>query len=332
MHRGFLTVAALFLSFVAASAQVSPTYTNIAYAPAEPATSKGHLLDLYVPKAADKPVPVVIWTGGSAWRGDQGKETAGWLVPELNARGYAVAGVSIRSTSQTIFPGQVHDIKAAIRFLRANAAQYGIDGSRIAIIGDSSGGWTTAMAATTGDVAELEGSVGTTGVSSAVQAAIAFYPPSDFLLMDAWALGSCKTAEAGGGIDCHDHQGSPESQLAGCALQSCPDTVRLLDPARYISPNDPPILIFHGEHDRHVPYVEGMHLYQALNKACHDAVFISYPKADHGPAVALLTDDKLREGATIRSTSAAGCTVKNADFYRPSMATIVEFLDKYLRR
>lgn len=332
MHRGFLAVAALLLSFVAASAQVAPTYANVAYAPAEPVTSKGHLLDLYLPTGASKPVPLVIWTGGSAWRGDQGKETAGWLVPELNAHGYAVAGVSIRSTSQTIFPGQVHDIKAAIRFLRANAAKYGIDPSRIAIIGDSSGGWTSAMAATTGDVPELEGSVGTTGVSSAVQAAIAFYPPSDFLLMDDWALGSCKTPEAGGGIDCHDHKDSPESQLAGCALQTCPDTVRLLDPARYISANDPPMLIFHGEHDRHVPYVEGMHLYQALNKACHDAVFISFPKADHGPAVALLTDDKLREGATIRSTAAAGCTVKNAEFYKPSMATMVEFLDRYLKQ
>lgn len=309
----------------------APNFANIAYAPAEPATSRGHLLDLYLPESVHGPLPVVIWTGGSAWRGDQGKESAVWLVPTLNKHGYAVAGVSIRSTSQAIFPAQVHDIKAAIRFLRANAARYGLDGNRIAIIGDSSGGWTTAMAALTGDAPELEGNVGTIGVSSAVQAAIAFYPPSDFLLMDEWALGSCKTAAAGNGADCHDNAGSPESQLVGCTLQQCPEKVKRADPARYISGKDPPIMILHGEADRHVPYVEGMHLYQALNKACHDAVFISLPKADHGPPVSLLTDEKVNQGATIRSTAAAGCTVKNPDFYRPSMATIVGFLDRYLK-
>jgi acetyl esterase/lipase len=333
MYRLFVVAALAVLLPAMAQAQDAslPTYADIAYAPAEPAASKGHLLDLYLPAAAKTPVPVVIWTGGSAWRGDQGKETAGWLVPELTKHGYAVAGVSIRSTSQVIFPGQVHDIKAAIRWLRSNAARYGLDGNRIAIIGDSSGGWTTAMAALTGDAPELEGSVGVTGVSSAVQAAIAFYPPSDFLLMDDWALGSCKTAAAGGGADCHDNADSPESQLVGCALQQCPEKVKRADPARYISEKDPPIMIFHGEADRHVPYVEGMHLYQALNKACHDAIFISFPKADHGPAIALLTDEKLNQGATIRSTAVAGCTVKNAEFYRPGMATIVDFLDANLK-
>ena len=105
--------------------------------------------------------------------------------------GYAVAGVSIRSSAQVVFPGQLHDIKAAIRWLRANAATYGLDASRIAIMGDSSGGWTTAMAALTGDAPELEGSVGVTGVRSDVRAAVAFYPPTDFLAMDAWAVRAC---------------------------------------------------------------------------------------------------------------------------------------------
>jgi len=76
-----------------------PTQANIAYAPAEPAGSQGHLLDLYLPQNIKAPVPVVIWTGGSAWMADNGKITAGWLVPALNRAGYAVAGVSIRSIS-----------------------------------------------------------------------------------------------------------------------------------------------------------------------------------------------------------------------------------------
>src|ERR1035438_9229017 len=161
-----------------------PTYANIDYAPPEPASSNGHKLDLYIPAGAAQPLPTVIWTAGSAWPADTGKNGARIVASQLNPAGYVVAGVSIRSSAQVKFPGQLHDIKAAIRWLRANAARYNLDPDHIAIMGDSSGGWTTAMAAVTGDAPEMEGSVGTTGVSSAVQAAVAFYPPTNFLTMD----------------------------------------------------------------------------------------------------------------------------------------------------
>jgi acetyl esterase/lipase len=151
----------------------------------------------------------MIWTAGSAWSADTGKSGAGIVASQLNPAGYVVAGVSIRSSAQVKFPGQLHDIKAAIRWLRANAARYNLDPDHIAIMGDSSGGWTTAMAAVTGDAPEMEGSVGTTGVSSAVQAAVAFYPPTNFLTMDAWALRKCSPQV------CHDGENSPESRLVG---------------------------------------------------------------------------------------------------------------------
>ena len=169
-----------------------PSHADLEYAPAEPAGSNGHKLDLYIPSGTNRSVPVVIWTGGSAWMADTGKRTAPALAAQLNPAGYAVAGVSIRSSSQIKFPGQLHDIKAAIRWLRANAPKYNLDPERIAIMGDSSGGWTTAMAALTGDAPELEGSIGTTGPSSNVQAAVAFYPPTNFLTMDAWAVRKCE--------------------------------------------------------------------------------------------------------------------------------------------
>jgi acetyl esterase/lipase len=308
-----------------------PTHANIAYAPAEPADGKGHLLDLYLPSQPKGPVPIVIWTGGSAWMMDNGKDFAGWIAPQLTKAGFAVAGVSIRSSFQTVFPGQLHDIKAAIRWLRANGAKYGVDGSRIAVMGDSSGGWTAAMAAVTGDVPDLEGTIGTTGVSSAIQAAVAFYPPTRLTKMDAWATKPCTPglgvmrAGMGGGF-CHDDADSPESRLIGCAIQSCKDKTLLADPTRYISANDPPIMILHGESDPLVPHAQGELLYQALNKACHDAVFISLPKAGHGPAPAFLTDDTVRAGATIRSTANAGCAVKMPDLYTPSIDSIIDFL------
>ena len=188
------------------------------------------------------------------------------------------------------------------------------------------------MAAVTGDVPELEGSEGTTGVSSAVQAAIAFYPPTDFLQMDTWALRPCDpTAAVGRGAFCHDAPSSPESQLVGCAIQTCKDAVQRANPIRYISRADPPIMIVHGGSDPLVPHAQGELLYQALNKACRDAVFISMPVAGHGVWNTMLSDATLATAATRRSTASAGCAVEQPKPYTPTWATIVEFLDRSLR-
>jgi acetyl esterase/lipase len=304
-----------------------PTHANLDYAPPDPPTSNGHKLDLYIPSGAAGPLPVAIWTGGSAWMADTGKNSAGGVALQLNPAGFAVAGVSIRSSSQVQFPGQLHDIKAAIRWLRANAATYNLDPHRIAILGDSSGGWTTAMAALTGDAPEMEGTVGTTGVSSTVQAAVAFYPPTNFLTMDAWALRRCTDASF-----CHDGEQSPESRLVGCAIQKCPEKVQAANPARYVTPADPPIMILHGDSDPLVPHNQGEQLYMALNKACKEAVFISLPKAGHGPWNGFLTNDAIREAATMRTTVSAGCAVTNPTPYTPTWKTIVDFLTTKMAR
>lgn len=308
----------------------APTLADIPYAPADPDDSKGHLLDLYLPQS-NTPTPVVIWTGGSGWMLDSGKETTAWLAPVLNEAGFALAGVSIRSSSQTTFPGQLHDIKSAIRWLRANSEDYGIDGTRIAVMGDSSGGWTAAMAGLTGDVPELEGLVGTTGVSSAVQAAVAFYPPTRFIEMDENSFAPCSpgTGVVGmimGKVVCHNDATSPESMLIGCPIQSCPEMALLADPTRYISEQDPPIMIFHGQSDPIVPHAQGELLYSTLSAACHDAIFISLPTAGHGHASSFLTDDSIREGTTRRLTSNDDCSVVEPENYTPDEDTIIDFL------
>ena len=325
----FALLAIASVSGVQSAASVqgpaSPSYSDLEYAAPEPATSNGHKLDLYLPGASGRALPVVVWTGGSAWRADTGKRTASGVAAQLTPLGYAVAGVSIRSSSQVKFPGQLHDIKAAIRWLRANAAKFNLDPNHIAIMGDSSGGWTTAMAAVTGDAPQMEGSIGTTGYSSNVQAAVAFYPPTNFQTMDAWALRRCVQP------NCHDHENSPESQLLGCAIQACPDKVQAADPSRYVTPPDPPVMILHGGSDPLVPHNQGEQLYMALNKACAEAVFISLPKAGHGPVHGFLTDDAVREAATMRSTSASGCNVTNPTPHAPSWKTIIDFLEKHMR-
>jgi acetyl esterase/lipase len=310
------------------AAAPQPTHADLDYAPADPAGSNGHKLDLFLPTGAPGPVPVVIWTAGSAWMADTGKRGGGAVAARLVPAGYAVAGVSIRSSGQVTFPGQLHDIKAAIRWLRANAKTYALDPDRIAIMGDSSGGWTTAMAAVTGDVPALEGSVGVATGSSAVRAAIAFYPPTDFLEMDAWAVTPCSQPKA----FCHDPATSPESRLVGCPIQTCADKVQAANPVRYVSAADPPMLIFHGGSDPLVPHNQGERLYMALNKACREAAFISLPKAGHGPWQAFLTDDAVREAATVRTTAAATCAITTPKPFTPTWQTVIDFLDTYVKR
>jgi hypothetical protein len=165
--------------------------------------------------------------------------------------------------------------------------------------------------------------------------AVAFYPPTHFVTMDAWALRKCDPTARGlggrGGIFCHDGEASPESQLLGCAIQTCPDKVQAASPMKYITDADPPIMILHGDSDQLVPHNQGEELYMAFNKACKVAVFISLPKAPHGNWNGFLTNNALREAATMRSTSSAGCAVVNPTPYTPSWKTVIDFLDRYMK-
>ena len=183
-----------------------------------------------------------------------------------------------------------------------------------------------AAGALTDAATELEGAVGTTGVPSTVRAAVAFYPPTNFLEMDRWMVRPCAAANF-----CHDAADSPESQLIGCAIQDCPDKARAADPVQYISAADPPIMILHGGSDPLVPHNQGERFYMALNKACHGATFISLPTAGHGPWNAFLTNDETRAAATRRSTAADGCTVANPAPFTPAWQTVIEFLNRHVK-
>lgn len=298
---------------VAAPAQAAQTITNIAYAPADPPGSRGHLLDLYVPDGAG-PWPVVVWSTGSAWTSDDGKSGAAAVAQQLNPRGIAVAGVSVRSSSQAKFPAQVHDVKAAIRFLRAGATQYRLDPDRFASMGDSSGGWVAAMAALTGGVPALEGSVGTTAGSSAVQAGVDFFGPTDFVRL--------AQQDQGGWID-HDSPDAPEAQLLGCAIPTCPDKAQQANPIAYVDAQDPPMLLLHGRADNVVPHAQTQILYDALMAACVDTRFFSVPGAGHSHADVTSTSRYGQQ--TVRTTDGCRETVTQGT-PNPSWDTIAAFL------
>ncbi|MDX3231883.1 prolyl oligopeptidase family serine peptidase [Streptomyces sp. ME19-01-6] len=266
----------------AAPSRAAQTISNIEYAPAQPAGSKGHLLDLYLPD-----------TGNTLWP-------------------------LVMSSSQAVFPAQVYDIKAAVRWLRAHAAQYRLDPDRFALMGDSSGGWVADMATMTGGVASLEGDIGTTGVSSSVQAGVGLFGPTDFLQMNAQRLP--------GGLD-HDAANSPESMLMGCAIQTCPDKVGQANPITYVDQNDPPMLLAHGQADLLVPHGQSVLLYDAIKAKCGNARFFSVPDAGHGAQDVL---NPSHYGAqTVRTTT--GCQ-ESTSTGAPDLSwdTIAEFLDDAL--
>ncbi|MFN8074044.1 MAG: alpha/beta hydrolase [Kineosporiaceae bacterium] len=296
-------------------AHAAQTISNIAYAPAQPANSQGHLLDLYLPSAS-APTPLLIWTSGSAWMSDTGKSGASALASTFNAKGWAVAGVSVRSASQAQFPGQIYDIKSATRWLRANASKYNLDPNRFAVAGDSSGGWTAAMATVTNGVASLEGDLGTTGVSSDIQVGLDLFGPIDLLQMQKMAL-------PGSGFD-HDGPSSPGSQLVGCQIQTCPDKVRLTNPLTYLDANDPPLMIMHGTNDMVVPPGQSPLIYDAYKAKCLNAQFFSVPGAGHGWSDVMSASRQSQ--ITVKTTKGCQETVSNGT-PTASWDTVIAFFE-----
>jgi enterochelin esterase family protein len=226
-------------------------------------------LDLYLPSdsGAAKP-PLVIWVHGGGWRaGSRSPCPGGALV----GSGFAAACISYRLSDVATFPAQIHDVKAAVRWLRANADRFGFDPNRFGAWGSSAGGHLVALLGTSGDVAELEGSVGTVGVSSKVQAVVDFFGPTDFLQMDKFPSNIV-----------HNGPKSPESLLVGGTITEHPDRVAKANPITYVTPDDPPILIVHGDEDKLVPLNQSELLFAALQKAGVESRFEVARGEGHG--------------------------------------------------
>ncbi|MDG4666700.1 alpha/beta hydrolase [Mycobacterium sp. 236(2023)] len=311
-------------------------HTNLEYAaPAE----RGHLLDLYVPLAAAGPVPVVIFQMGSAFKSDDTKgkaladgdgvdiedpPSAGGMIdaPQLATlwvpRGYAVVGLNVRSSSQVKFPGQVHDVKAAIRFLRANAKNYGLDPERFATMGNSSGAWVSTMAGVTSGIAELEGDLGNPGQPSSVRAVIDLFGPTDFLAMDAHRLPDGEV---------HDAPDSPESELMGFPIQDDRVAVEKANPATYVTADSPPIFIAHGTADPLVPSHQSEILFDAYAKAGATATLALLPDVGHTDAY--LFAPNYSPGRAVKHTE-RGVTVTGSD-PAPTFDALLAFLDTHLR-
>ena len=240
-------------------------YRDLAY------VTDGHerqKLDLYVPETGEN-LPLIIWIHGGAWRGGSKEH---YTPMEYLKSGYAGASLNYRLSQHAIFPAQIEDVKAAVRWLRANAETYRLDPNRFAAWGSSAGGHLVAMLGTAGDVKEFE--VGENlEVSSRVQAVVDYFGPTDFLQMDTHRLPDGLV---------HDAPDSPESQLVGGAIQEHQDRVARANPVTYVSKDAPPFLIVHGNKDPLVPYQQSVLLNDALKKAGVPVTFYKVEGGGHG--------------------------------------------------
>lgn len=255
----------------------------------------GHRLDIHLPKNGKAPFPVVIAIYGSAFFSNSSKAAVfndGWG-QKLLENGFAVVSINHRSSRDAIFPAQIQDVKAAIRFVRANSQQFSLDNSFIGITGWSSGGHLSALAGTTNTTKtdkingldiNLEGNLGKyTQTGSQVNAVVDWFGPTDFLIMD----------QCGSTMN-HDDAKSPESSLIGGPIQENKEKTALANPISYVNKSNPPFLIFHGDQDPLVPHCQSEKLFEKLQSVNVKSELVLVTGGQHGPGVMI---DKYYEQA-----------------------------------
>jgi len=245
------------------------THKNLKYARLN---RKPLLLDLYLPdKPTPHPLPVIVWVHGGGWlAGSKDRTPAKYMVND----GYAVASINYRLSTEAAFPAQIHDCKAAVRWLRANAKKYNLDPKHIGAWGGSAGGHLVALLGTSGDVKELEGKMGNLKYSSRIQAVSDWFGPTDLLQMDKYAPANRKII--------HNNPNSPESLLIGGPIQQNREKVAMANPITYVTKDDPPFFIVHGDKDPIVPHHQSEILHQALKKAGVQTTLHTVKGAGHG--------------------------------------------------
>jgi acetyl esterase/lipase len=238
-----------------------PIVDDVAYASLSPAQR----LDLYVPAGRPGPIPLVVFIHGGAWMtGDKRAEYAVGVVALLLDQGYAVASVNYRLSDEAIFPAQLLDVKAAIRWLRTNGPGKRIDPDRIAVAGESAGAHLAALLGTSAGEFELDDpALGSPGVSSAVQAVVDWYGPVDLVTADAQLA---ENPNCAGSLREPGEPDPASSQLLGAPPDQVPALAATANPITYLTPGRevPPFLIEHGDFDCVVPYQGSVALHEAI--------------------------------------------------------------------
>lgn len=259
--RRTLTILPLLLWIVPAPAD---TLEDVEYARIGETALK---LDLHRPSESNP--PLLVYAHGGAWRAGSRKDVP--VLPLLE-KGFAIASVDYRLSTTALFPAQIHDIKAAIRFLRAKGAEFGVDAGRMAIVGTSAGGHLAALAGLTEGVAELEGEVGEfRGVSSRVAAVVSYYGASNLESI------LSQSTEFGLGV-----RVPALKLLLGDLPENKPSLARLASPVAHLDASDPPVLLLHGDADPQMPFAQSSEFHDASTAAGLKSRLVSLPGSAHG--------------------------------------------------
>jgi len=221
-------------------------------------------LDIYLPDAGEGPFPVILSIHGGAFMGCDKADMQVLAMLEGLQRGYAVAALNYRLSGEAQFPALVHDVKAAVRWVRAHAAEFGLDEGRIAAWGGSAGGYLSSMLGTSAGVAALEDlSLGNPDQPSHIQAVVDWFGPTNFLKMDEQLVAAGMPPVKG-----QEHNGpqSPESLLLGGPIPEIPERVQAANPETYIHQGAPPFLIQHGTRDAVVPAQQSVEFAEKLRQ------------------------------------------------------------------
>lgn len=233
-------------------------------------------LDLYLPQAeSDQPRPLIMYIHGGGWRFGNRHMLGNFDAQTLAQHGYVIAAIEYRLSSVAIFPAQIHDCKAALRWLRKNAEQYNLDPRRVGAFGGSAGGHLSSLLAVSAGVPELEGSVGTVGVEyeGPIQAVVPIMGVSDFRRLDDHRI--CM------GLN-HDSKGSITTRFLGGRIPDFPDLASQASPVTYLDRGTtPPFLIIHGEKDRVVPFGQSEWLHESLQAAGVPSELVPMPGIGH---------------------------------------------------
>lgn len=243
---------------------------------AQPIGVRALTMTLLVP-AGPGPHPLVVYIHGGGWMAGHHNMTNDNLenmkiADNLLAAGYAVARPAYRLSAEGTFPMQLHDCKAAVRYLRHHASVFNIDPERIGAMGESAGGLLAVMLGLQTPDA-FEGDVGITGPSSAVKAMVDWYGVTDFTTLDAQALPDARAV--------HEPADSAAGRLIGGAISENLDLARRASPITWVNTHAAPCLIQHGTLDRVVPLGQGVAFYEALRAAGVPAELERIAGAEH---------------------------------------------------
>lgn len=231
-------------------------------------------LDLYYPKGAPagKKLPVVVYIHGGGWMSGSKQEGKSFASVITQTGKYIVASINYRLIQEALWPAQIHDCKAAIRYLRGNAAKLGLDSDRIAVMGSSAGGHLATLLGTSSGEKDLEGSLGSfVQESSTVRAVINFFGPTNFETFFGKDRDIAEMARSSAPI-----------RMLGSTDEEIRRNARIASPVHWITRQDPPVLTAHGTRDTIVPFSQATELDEKLRAAGVTTYLIPMEGAGHG--------------------------------------------------